>query len=455
MIAPRLKRVQRLDAVPVGMAEWTDEGYFFDTPILTSTGIFEYTNPDGSERRELRLPEYVFDKKSLATYEGKPVIITHEAEEVNKDNVKDEIIGTILSKGFRDGDDVRAKIIIHDTDAMRESGLHELSLGYDLTLDETPGEWNGEPYDAIQHDIEINHLALVGNARAGEQARLNIDGTTTLKGGKKSMSAVAKNKTRKDGGPMDSKQLKETISAFKKRRDERITVDFGEPEEEKVALEGDGPEPEEPTEENEAQATTPEDRIQMVKDRRDRRDSEGDPKDPNEAMGVIAQQDEDIDTLLEIIEELAAKNDYDSAEKCDEDDDEGDEEKEKENDDESDDESKSMNADSVDRLVTQRLRFARIGDKLNLDGLENMKPIDAQKAIIRKIKPQMRLDGKSKAYINVAFDLAVGEMNAKKDTNYQRKQMTNFDGSKRYRQNKTSATRSREEMIKRQNGGEE
>ena len=69
---------------------------------------------------------------------------------------------------------------------MRYCGLKELSLGYNLTLDETPGEWNGQHYDAIQRDIRINHLALGREARAGEQARLNIDGrdpARTLKGG--------------------------------------------------------------------------------------------------------------------------------------------------------------------------------------------------------------------------------------------------------------------------------
>lgn len=38
-----------------------------------------------------------------------------------------------------------------------------------------PGEWNGEPYDAIQTNIRVNHLALVAVARAGDDARLNMD----------------------------------------------------------------------------------------------------------------------------------------------------------------------------------------------------------------------------------------------------------------------------------------
>ena len=171
--------VQRTDSIKLDDTYFTEEGYLIDHPIVTSIGVFDYKNPDGTVRRELRLPEHVFAEESLVTYEGKPVIITHDAGRVDKLNVENEIVGTILSQGYKDGDDVRAKIIIHGITEVKKSGLRELSLGYDLVLDETPGEWNGQPYDAIQTEIKINHLALVGDARAGEQARLNIDGETT------------------------------------------------------------------------------------------------------------------------------------------------------------------------------------------------------------------------------------------------------------------------------------
>ena len=183
----KLRRVHRLDSIRLDVKDstyFTSEGYLVDHPILTSCGIFEYTNPDGSTRRELRLPEHVFAQESLKTYRGKPVIITHEAGVISKNNVDREQIGTILSDGYRDGDDVRAEIIIHDTDSMKACGLKELSLGYNLDLIEEPGNWNGEPYDAIQTNIVVNHLALVANARAGDQARLNIDGDDGLKGAK-------------------------------------------------------------------------------------------------------------------------------------------------------------------------------------------------------------------------------------------------------------------------------
>lgn len=179
MSTPKLRQVLRLDSIKLDGTYFTDEGYLVDHPIVTSVGIFEYANPDGSIHRELRLPEDVFKKESLQSYKGKPIIITHDAGVVNKDNVEDETIGTILSEGYQDGNNVRVEIVIHDTDKLKECGLRELSLGYNLTLDETPGVWNGQLYDGIQKGIVINHLALVANARAGEAARLNIDGQET------------------------------------------------------------------------------------------------------------------------------------------------------------------------------------------------------------------------------------------------------------------------------------
>lgn len=453
--APKLKRVKRLDSVPLEKVEYTPEGFLIDTPIVTSVGVFEYTDPDGSVRRELRLPEHVFNEKSLATYEGKPVIITHDAGRVNKNNVTEEIVGTILSKGYPDGDDVRAKIIIHDIDAVKKSGLRELSLGYDLVLDETPGEWNGQPYDAIQTEIVINHLAIVREARAGEQARLNIDSTTknNLQKGAKAMAAK---RTRK---ATNSDEARKKIAAFEERRRRRLDEAAAEAEEKAAAAENADTESE-VTEEikdngdtQPSDAPTVEERVALIKDRRDRRDAEGDADDLEAAKAAIAEQDEDIEQLIEIVEELQAASDIAAA-----DSDAGADEENKDEDEGGDTGAaeKPMNADSVDAVVAERLKLGRIGDRLNLDGLETLKPLDAKKRIIKAIKPDLRLDGKSKHYVNTAFDIALQELNSRKGTDYQRRQMFNADGRSPRSNPGNSALSARERMIERMmNGGDE
>lgn len=461
MKTPTLKRVLRLDTTSLDQTYFTEEGYLIDHPIVTSVGIFEYALPKGGVRRELRLPEHVFDPESLASYEGKPIIITHDVGEVDKNNVEQEGIGTILTKGYRDGDDVRAKIIIHDTDAMRGSNLRELSLGYTLDLLEKPGEWNGQPYDAIQTNIRINHLALVGNARAGDQARLNVDSRDqTLKGAKMTMS---KKTTNKDGGPLSPEELAKAVEAFKARRATRMAA-HSEPDGDEgpnpaLPPDGDGDEnipaadeggaPAAPAAEGNGEGASAEEQTQMVKDRRDRRDSDGDPENLDSAMNCIAQQDEDIETLLGIIDAMCAGHG------------DGEEppaaaEEEPENKDSDDGKAGALNADSVDAIVRERVKLARIGDRLNMDGIDGMGIMAAKKAIVGKLKPTLRLDGKSTSYVNAAFDLALSEMGARKDTNFQRKQMFNGDGRAPAKAT-SSASEARQKMIERKtmNGGKE
>lgn len=423
-------RVLRCDSVPLDMTYFTEEGYLIDHPIVTSVGIFVYHNPDGSERRELRLPEEVFAEKSLASYKGKPVIITHEAGYVDTENVQEENIGTILSNGYQDGNDVRAEIVIHDMDTVKKIGLRELSCGYNLRLEEKAGVWNGQPYDAIQRDIEINHLALVDKARAGEQARLNIDSRNDyLKGVKLNMAKT----NRKDGEPLAPDAVNQAVEAFKARRAERMGAgaagDGEEPAAEPAAAsDGDFPPAQaEPTAPAAQPAQDDSDGVQAVKDRRDARDAAGDPADMNGAMGVIAQQDEDIDTLLGIIDVLKAASAAPAAaadgEGCiTQDGDEGNE------DDDDTEGEKTSNADSATDF-RELLRVVRIGDRLNMDGLESMSVKDAKKAILKKLKPTLRMDGKSSAYISAAFDMAVQENNEHKGTNYQRQQMMRKDSA--------------------------
>lgn len=508
-VTPKLERVIRLDSLPLEQTYYTAEGYLKDRPILTRTGIFEYKNADGTVSRELRLPEDVFSAESLGSYKGKPIIVTHDAGLVNKDNVHDEQIGTILTEGYRSGDDVRAEIIIHDVDAMKQSGLRELSLGYNLDLEYTPGEWNGEHYDAIQRNIRINHLALVQEARAGEQARLNIDsrdGNSNLKG-EKSMKKTKKTSRRADG-ILSQEQLASAIEQYKLRRAQRIAAKADEDvvaEEEvvvstKPATVVDNET--DPVAEKEIVVDTEapvEEQVEMVKDRRDRRDSQGDPANTEEAMAVIAKQDEDLDVLFDIIDTLLAEKEFDNAdapvaEEVAEDEDEtvnpeevakdedtveeipaNEDEEEVVEEDLTEDEDEvlaedeeeinnektvptvdpkkgvAMNADSVDSIVRQRVQLGMVGRLLNMDGLENMNLVSAKKAVIKAVKPGLRLDGKSSAYINAAFDCAVADVKArsKKDTKYQKKQMfskkTRTDGKDGY-----SASSARQKMIERQ-----
>lgn len=432
---------QRYDSIPLGETYFTPEGYLIDHPILTRVGIFEYKNPDGSIRRELRLPEEVFAPESLASYKGKPVILTHEAGMIDSDNVQQEQIGTILSEGMQDGDNVRAQIIIHDARKL-DYGLRELSLGYGLDLEEVPGEWQGQPYDAIQRNIRVNHLALVEKARAGDSARLNIDGEDTQaeKGG----NTMSK---RKDG--LTPEEIAQLVEEYKKRKEQRMQ---GQQPDNQPAADAEG---EEDTPENQDEGEeTAADPVQEVKENRDRRDAAGDCETMDEANGMIAQQDADIQKLLDFIAQLQAKIDFDEASEsetkaennADEEGAEGASQEEKK--------EESVNMDSIDAYVSQKIELIRLGDKLHMDGIDAMKPMDAKKAIIKKVNPNIRLDGKDKAYIDAMYDITKESIGKRKGVDYQRQQMRGDGMEKGARKapDAQSAAAKRAGMIARMDG---
>lgn len=167
--------MQRFDQVTFAATK-TAEGFIRDTPIVGRTGILVYRNADGTERKEYRPPEEAFKADSLASLQGKPITIGHKAYVTAGNAAQVAPIGSVLSAGRQDGDTIRADIVIYNLD----TSARELSCGYTLDLDETPGTTpEGEHYDAVQRNIVYNHLAVCSRGRAGI-ARLNMDGSQMI-----------------------------------------------------------------------------------------------------------------------------------------------------------------------------------------------------------------------------------------------------------------------------------
>ena len=119
------------------------------------------------------------------------------------------------------------------------------------------------------------------------------------------------------------------------------------------------------------------------------------------------------------------------------------------------DKGKAMNADSVDAIVQERISLLRLGDRLNLDGTDAMTIPQLKRAIIKAVKPTLRLDGQSEVYIDAAFAIARDEVEARKGTEYQRRQMFNTDSAPRKAPEPAGATARRNQMIEDMDGGNE
>lgn len=148
----------------------TPEGYIIDTPVIARTGIQWYRR-DGKDMAEYRPASEVFAPQSLASFVGRPLTIDHPSFMVRSDNVRGVVVGAILGEPWRDGENLRARVVVHDKRAVDliERGLKaELSVGYTVETEQVAGTTpEGAHYDAVQRNIRCNHLSIVTRGRAG------------------------------------------------------------------------------------------------------------------------------------------------------------------------------------------------------------------------------------------------------------------------------------------------
>ncbi len=158
---------------------YTDGGFLVVPGRVARTGVQEYlaselglTDRNPNDIIKVERPECsVFEQASLDSYVGTDVTIEHPSTMVNAESFDRVSKGVITSAGKREGDFVVVDMIIKSRDAITavESGKVQLSAGYTAIYDEAPKD---SPFDFIQREIRINHVALVDRARAGAQARL-------------------------------------------------------------------------------------------------------------------------------------------------------------------------------------------------------------------------------------------------------------------------------------------
>ena len=321
--------------------------------------------------------------------------------------------------------------MIHDADVLKR-GLRELSLGYDCDLEENPGTWNGMPYDCIQRNIRINHLAIVDEARAGHQTRLNLDGKTR-KGEKKNMR-----KKRRDGlaENLTPEQLQAAVDMYLAAHPDAVTQQ-------------DDDEQKDPVEE--------------VRQNVDRRDED------ISAVGVeeIPAMQEEIKTLLDVIDEMKGNADMNT--------DDGDDDPNKTQQDEGDDpdktdddgpektpdnmdddetqapaEDKNMTMDSVERNFGEMYSIVQMASKLGLVGYVPRNVMDGKKRIIKAINPAVKLDGKSRAYIDGAYNAAVAMAGSRKNAAANTKALLGNGTKRQDSAGISSAEAARRNMVNRQ-----
>lgn len=174
----------RFDTYEISEYQRTAQGGIRVPATLTRTGVFLYRNPDGTARREYRPADEVFSPRVLDAIKGSPVTNDHpyaDGGRVDSANFKRLSVGHVGDdvRQDTDGKRIAATVYVQDADtvaAVEKGDLREISLGYRVDYDPTPGVTpEGEPYDGVQRNIRVNHTALVSRGRAGRDVGLRLD----------------------------------------------------------------------------------------------------------------------------------------------------------------------------------------------------------------------------------------------------------------------------------------
>lgn len=343
-----MKKVSRFDVGEL-RASVNEDGYLEDVPVVGRVGIQLYRNPDGSVRRELRPPEEVFNADSLASFKGKPITLGHPGA-VNSRNSRKHQVGTMLDVGRKDGGNVAVPIIIHADEAISQakSGrARQLSLGYRLDLEERRGWFNRKTQEVVFR---------------GDESERFPDGY--ISSDWEEFDAVQRN-IRINHLALVSKARAGDVATLNLDGDEEITLD---------------------DDDNQPKGKT------MQKLRLDNGLEYDASPEVVVAFNALKQDAEDANNKLSeaqtTISTITAECDTLKA-------------------DAAEFENKLKQArEDAEKTIKARTELEAKAEKhgIKCDGLDD---IAVKKAVVAKLKPSIKLDGKDDTYINVAFDMAI------------------------------------------------
>lgn len=188
-----MKKDYRIDKGGRITSKVDENGYLRIDGVVAHVGILEYMDDEGAVIREFVPEETLFEPASLESLAGAPVTLQHPPEMVTPSNYKEYSQGSVNGMPSRDGDNLVASMLVIGNEALHAveyEGVSELSPGYSVDLDETPGEWQGQKYDRVQRNRRYNHQAIVDAARGGSVCSLRFDGANVPNNEDNSMTQI-------------------------------------------------------------------------------------------------------------------------------------------------------------------------------------------------------------------------------------------------------------------------
>jgi uncharacterized protein len=186
--APQMQDMLTLDFDDAAEARIVDGGYLRAMPKIARTGIQLYHGkecgrPDLEKVRVYRPQDAVFSPDAVKSYTHLPVTLEHPGMPVSAANWKKHAVGETGDEVLRDGNTVRVPMMLRDAAAIKavKEGKNQISVGYSCDLEWVDGVTpEGDRYDAVQTNIQGNHVAIVSTARGGPELKFGDKGDSAM-----------------------------------------------------------------------------------------------------------------------------------------------------------------------------------------------------------------------------------------------------------------------------------
>jgi len=190
-------KLQRYDRSLINDYAETPEGYLTVRVPITRPGVFPYARQDGTVQMEAKLPDEIFSDRTMFSARSKPITDEHPNVPVTLDNYQTYAKGMSHTDAHVEDLKLYVSMTITDKDLIQKvyDGKRDISIGFMSDVVAEAGTYNGQAYEYVQRNIEINHIAIVDQGRAGPEVAIRSDSDawqidSTDKGGKSEMAKI-------------------------------------------------------------------------------------------------------------------------------------------------------------------------------------------------------------------------------------------------------------------------
>lgn len=155
----------------------TPEGYLTVNVPITRPGVFPYQRQDGTVQMEAKLPDEIFSDRTIRSARSKPVTDGHPNEPVTIDNYQTYAKGMSHTDSRVEDFKLYISLTVTDKPLIEKihEGYNEISIGFLSDVVVESGTYNGDQYEYVQRNVEINHIAIVEKGRAGPEVAIRAD----------------------------------------------------------------------------------------------------------------------------------------------------------------------------------------------------------------------------------------------------------------------------------------